>query len=59
LLAALGAAGGQPSFGGPDMSWLNNLKISFKIGLIVVLMAVVTIGAIGFAAMRMKAIGDS
>jgi methyl-accepting chemotaxis protein len=58
LLAALGAAGKQQSFGGFDMSWLNNFKISFKVSLIVVLMAIVTIGAVSFAAVRMKGIDD-
>jgi methyl-accepting chemotaxis protein len=41
------------------MSWLNNFKISFKVSLIVVLMAIVTIGAVSFAAVRMKGIDDS
>jgi methyl-accepting chemotaxis protein len=41
------------------MSWLNNLRISFKVSLIVVLMALVTIGAVSFAAVRMKGIDDS
>jgi hypothetical protein len=44
---------------GPDMSWLNNFKIAFKVGLIVVLMAIVTVGAVSFAAMRMKGVGDA
>jgi methyl-accepting chemotaxis protein len=41
------------------MSWLNNLRISFKVSLIVVLMAIVTIGAVSFAAVRMKSIDES
>jgi methyl-accepting chemotaxis protein len=41
------------------MSWLNNLRISFKISLIVVLMAIVTIGAVSFSAVRTKAIDES
>ena len=41
------------------MSWLNNLKIAFKISLIVVLMAVVTVSAVGFAAVRMKGIDEA
>jgi methyl-accepting chemotaxis protein len=41
--------------GGNRMSWLNNFKISVKISLIVVLLAIVMIGSVGFAAQRMKA----
>src|SRR5664279_3289422 len=41
------------------MSWLNNFKISFKIGLIVALMAIVTIGAVSYAAVRMKGMNDA
>jgi methyl-accepting chemotaxis protein len=41
------------------MSWLNNFKISFKVSLIVALMAIVTIGAVSFATVRMKGIDDS
>jgi methyl-accepting chemotaxis protein len=41
------------------MSWLNNFKIAFKVSLIVVLMAVVTVSAVGFAALRMKGIDDA
>jgi methyl-accepting chemotaxis protein len=42
-----------------DMSWLNNFKIAFKISLIVVLMAIVTVSAVGFAAVRMKGVDDA
>jgi len=35
---------------------IDNLRISVKIGLIVALFAIVSIGAVGFAALRMKAI---
>jgi methyl-accepting chemotaxis protein len=38
------------------MYWLNNFKISSKIGLIVGLLAVVMIGALSYAAVRMKGI---
>ena len=38
------------------MSWLNNFKITWKISLIVALMAIVTAGAVSFAAVRMKGI---
>jgi methyl-accepting chemotaxis protein len=41
------------------MSWLNNFKISIKVGLIVVLMAIVTIGTASFAAVRMRAMDDA
>jgi methyl-accepting chemotaxis protein len=41
------------------MSWLNNFKISFKVSLIVVLMAIVTVGAVSYAAVRMKAVDDA
>jgi methyl-accepting chemotaxis protein len=41
------------------MSWLNNFRISFKVGLIVALLTVVTIGAVSFAALRMKGIDDA
>jgi methyl-accepting chemotaxis protein len=41
------------------MSWLNDFKIAFKIGLIVVLMAIVTIGTVSFAALRMRAMDDA
>jgi methyl-accepting chemotaxis protein len=40
------------------MSWLNNLKISFKVGLIVVLMAVVMVGTLSSAVMRMRTMSD-
>jgi methyl-accepting chemotaxis protein len=38
------------------MSWLNNFKISSKIGLIVGLLAAVMIGALSYAAVRMQGI---
>jgi methyl-accepting chemotaxis protein len=41
------------------MSWLDNFKIAFKVGLIVVLMAIVTIGTISFAAIRMRAMASA
>lgn len=41
------------------MPSISNLKIIYKIGLIVALLAVVTAGAIGFTATRMKAIDES
>ncbi|CAN5497661.1 HAMP domain-containing methyl-accepting chemotaxis protein [soil metagenome] len=37
------------------MSWLNNFKITFKISLIVALLAIVVIGSTGFAVVRMRA----
>jgi methyl-accepting chemotaxis protein len=41
------------------MSWLNNFKITFKIGLIVAVMTVVMVGSIGFATQRMRAMDDA
>ena len=41
------------------MSWLNNFRIGFKVGLIVVLMAIVTVGAVSLAAVRMKGVDNS
>jgi methyl-accepting chemotaxis protein len=41
------------------MSWLNNFKIAFKIGLIVGLMGLVTIGAVIFATQRMRMMDDA
>jgi len=41
------------------MYWLSNLKIIFKIGLIVTLMGMVTIGTMVFAAQRMQAMEDA
>jgi methyl-accepting chemotaxis protein len=41
------------------MSWLNNFKIVFKVSLIVVLMALVTIGTVIFATQRMRAADDA
>jgi methyl-accepting chemotaxis protein len=43
----------------PDMSWLNNFKISFKVSLIVVLMAIVTVGTAVFATHRMRVMDDA
>ena len=41
------------------MSWLNNFKISFKVSLIVVLMAIVTVGTAIFATHRMRVMDDA
>jgi methyl-accepting chemotaxis protein len=41
------------------MSWLNNFKITFKVSLIVVLMAMVTVGTVIFAAHKMKLADDA
>ena len=41
------------------MSWLNNRKIIFKIGLIVVLLALVAAGAVANSSLRMRAIDDA
>jgi methyl-accepting chemotaxis protein len=41
------------------MSWLNNFKIAFKVSLIVVLMALVTVGTVVFATHRMRAADDA
>jgi methyl-accepting chemotaxis protein len=41
------------------MSWLNNFKITFKIGLIVALMGLVTIGTVIFATQRMRLMDDA
>ena len=41
------------------MSWLNNFKIAFKVSLIVVLMAFVTIGTVVFATNKMRAADDA
>ena len=41
------------------MSWLNNFKISFKVSLIVVLMALITVGTVIFAAQRLRAADDA
>lgn len=42
-----------------DMAWLNNFKITFKIGLIVALLAIVVIGASGFAASRLRTLSEA
>jgi methyl-accepting chemotaxis protein len=41
------------------MSWLNNRKIVFKIGLIVALLAIVAMGAVTNSSMRMRGIDDA
>jgi methyl-accepting chemotaxis protein len=41
------------------MSWLNNFKITYKIGLIVAMLGLVMVGVVSFAAIRMKSIDDS
>jgi methyl-accepting chemotaxis protein len=46
-------------FWSAKMSWLNNFKITYKIGLIVVLMAMVMIGVVGFAVVKMRAMDDA
>jgi methyl-accepting chemotaxis protein len=38
------------------MSWLDNIRISFKVGMIVFVLSIVSIGAAGFAATRILAI---
>ena len=42
-----------------NMFWLNNLKIALKVALIVVLMAVVTVGTALFATNQMRAMNDA
>jgi hypothetical protein len=44
---------------GPNMSWLDNFKITFKINLIVALMGLVTIGTVIYAAQRMWKMDDA
>jgi len=41
------------------MSWLNNFKIVFKVSLIVALLAIVTLGTVAFATLRMRAMDDA
>ncbi|MGY8662001.1 methyl-accepting chemotaxis protein [Bradyrhizobium sp. UFLA05-109] len=41
------------------MSWLNNVRISSKIVLIISLLAILSVGAVGFAATRMLAIDSN
>ena len=41
------------------MSWLNNFKIVFKVSLIVVLMAIVTVGTVVFATHKMRMADDA
>jgi methyl-accepting chemotaxis protein len=40
------------------MSWLNNLKIFFKVGLIVAVLGAVMVGSVGFAVLRMNQVGS-
>ncbi len=40
------------------MSWLNNFKITFKVNLILALLAIVMIAGVSFAATRLKAVDD-
>ena len=41
------------------MSWLNNFKITLKIGLIVALLAIVMAGSVGFATHKMRVMDDA
>jgi methyl-accepting chemotaxis protein len=41
------------------MSWLNNFKIIYKISLIVAMLALVMIGVVSFAVMKMRAMDDA
>ena len=41
------------------MSWLNNFKITFKIGLIVAMLAVVVVAVLSFAVVKMRAADDA
>jgi methyl-accepting chemotaxis protein len=41
------------------MSWLNNFKITYKVGLIVAMLATVMAGALGFAVVKMRAADDA
>src|SRR3979490_715261 len=41
------------------MSWLNNFKITYKIGLIVAMLGVVMIGVASFAVIKMRAMDDA
>jgi methyl-accepting chemotaxis protein len=41
------------------MSWLNNFKIIFKIGLIVAMLATVMVGLVSFAVLKMRAMDDA
>jgi methyl-accepting chemotaxis protein len=41
------------------MSWLNNFKIVFKVGLIVAMLATVMVGVLGFAVAKMRAADDA
>jgi methyl-accepting chemotaxis protein len=41
------------------MSWLNNFKITYKVGLIVAMLGMVMVGALGFAIAKMRAADDA
>jgi len=41
------------------MSWLNHFKIIYKVGLIVALLAMVMVGVVGFAVVKMRAMDDA
>jgi methyl-accepting chemotaxis protein len=41
------------------MSWLNNFKIIYKIGLIVAMLAVVMVGVVSFGVVKMRAMDDA
>jgi methyl-accepting chemotaxis protein len=41
------------------MSWLNNFKITYKVGLIVAMLGVVMIGVVSFAVIKMRAMDDA
>jgi methyl-accepting chemotaxis protein len=47
------------SFWSAKMSWINNFKITYKIGLIVAMMAIVMVGTVGFAVYKFRAIDDA
>jgi methyl-accepting chemotaxis protein len=46
-------------FWSAKMSWLNNFKIIYKVGLIVVILATVMVGVVSFAVTRMRAMDDA
>ena len=41
------------------MSWLNNFKIIYKIGLIVAMLTMVMVGVVSFAVSKMRAMDDA
>jgi methyl-accepting chemotaxis protein len=51
--------GGRTNFGARRMSWLNNFKIVYKVGLIVALLAMVMVGLVSFAVSKIKAADDA